>query len=387
MNVRIPQAKFLLERKNIMNRRTAWENIINHRQSDMVIKDLDGCPQSSLEWDCAKMLKEYMGIEGHESLAHNGVDERILQALNIDTRGVGYELQPASPLAKQVSETERIDPWGIRRKFTGLYWDIIESPLRGATVSDLEKYPFPKIDDIDPNEMDLIIKEAKYLYEQTDYIICAKHPVYGVFEMGCWMCGFDDFLLKMALDEEFVFRFFDIFYEYQKGITELYYKELGKYIHYTSSGDDFAMQLNTFMSVDMFDRMIKPYFKDRITLTKTFTDAKFLHHSCGTVHSLIPSLIDAGVDILNPIQPVTDLMSPKTLKNDFGGKIVFHGGLDTQQVLPFGTKETIEKEVDNLLSVMQPNGGYIFAAAHNLQGDVPPENIAAMFKAAEAFGK
>ena len=364
-----------------MNRRKAFEDIINHRQPDMVIKDLGGCPLSCMEDSCAENMKAYMKLEGYESLTGYGIDERILLRLDIDTRGVGYILEPKKSLKKNISDTEYIDDWGIRRKFTGMYWENVDAPLKGATISDLEKYTWPDPETIDTAEIEKIVKDAKYLYEQTDYIICASHPVFGVFELGCWMCGFDDFLYKMALDPEFIKFFFDKYSEYQKTVTEMYYKDLGRYIHYTSSGDDFATQQSAFMSVDMFDELIKPYLAKRIALTKNFTDAKFLHHSCGNVRNLIPSLIDAGVDILNPIQPTGDNMSPQALKDNFGERIIFHGGLDTQQLLPFGSKEAIEREVNDLLSVMTKNGGYIFAAAHNLQSDVPPENIVAMFAA------
>ena len=139
------------------------------------------------------------------------------------------------------------------------------------------------------------------------------------------------------------------------------------------------------MSKDMFSSLIKPYFKERIEFTKRFTDAAFLHHSCGCVHDIIDDLIDCKVEILNPIQPVNEKMNPELLKNEFGNRIVFHGGLDTQSVLPFGTEETIKNAVYDLLSVMSRNGGYIFAAAHNIQEDVPPENVIHMFLAAREY--
>lgn len=228
--------------------------------------------------------------------------------------------------------------------------------------------------------------EAKRLMEQTDYVICAEHPIYGVFELGCWMCGFDDFLLRLGIEPEFVMKFFDKIWEYQKRVIEIYYGALGKYIHYTSSGDDFATQSSLFMSVDMFREFVKPYLQKRIAYTKTFTDAAFLHHSCGSVFPLIPDLKDTGVDILNPIQPKASFMSPENLKSHYGNDIVFHGGIDTQEILPFGTKQSVEDTVENTINIMNQNGGYIFAAAHNIQEDVPPENVVYMFEAARKFG-
>ncbi|MCK5757626.1 MAG: methyltransferase, partial [Clostridiales bacterium] len=154
-----------------------------------------------------------------------------------------------------------------------------------------------------------------------------------------------------------------------------------------SSGDDFATQTSLFISPDMFRENIKPYFQERVKFTKELTDAAFLHHSCGNVHDIIDDLIDSGVDILNPIQPTNEMMNPERLKREFGDRIVFHGGLDTQDVLPFGTKDTVKAAVDNLISTMNKDGGYIFAAAHNIQPDVPPENVIHMFKAARKAGQ
>jgi len=229
------------------------------------------------------------------------------------------------------------------------------------------------------------MKKSKRLFEDTDYLICAEHPVFGIFELGCWMCGFDDFLMKMAVDKNFVQRFFEIILEYQKKVIDIYYGNLGNYIHYTSSGDDFAIQENLFISLHQFRNLIKPFLKERIEYAKRYTDAAYLHHSCGSVFSIIEDLIECGVDILNPIQPKAKNMHPGKLKDTFGGRIVFHGGFDTQEILPFETKEVIENSVKELIEIMNINGGYIFATAHNIQEDVPPENIAYMLDAARQF--
>ena len=167
-------------------------------------------------------------------------------------------------------------------------------------------------------------------------------------------------------------------------VSKLYYGKLGKYIHVTSSGDDFATQTSQMFSVPMFRELIAPYFKERIRYTKTLTDAKFLHHSCGNVSPLIPTLIECGVDMLNPIQPCAEEMQPCNLVKNYGNKITFHGGFDTQAYLPNLTPAEIEEKVGELFAQMKGNS-YIFAAAHNIQQDVPVENINALFEAAKKF--
>lgn len=374
-----------------MSRRSDFQKILNHEKPDRLILDLGGNPLSTMEGDSPEKLLDFLGYEpvtGDNPLfgKTRKVDERILEYLETDTRAVGTIMTPSDSLYEIINETEYIDEWGIKRKFTGMYWDIVEYPLAGSSSADLDDFRWPNPNSIDFGLLDEYKKQAVELYENTDYVICGEHPVYGIFEIGCWMCGFDDFLIKMAIDDDFIKKFSEKYLEYQRVVSEYYYKEIGPYIHYTSSGDDFATQASLFMSPDMFRDKIKPYFKERVRFTKELTDAAFLHHSCGNVHDLIEDLIDSGVDILNPIQPTNEMMDPARLKKEFGDRIVFHGGLDTQDVLPFGTEETVKKAVEELISVMNNDGGYIFAAAHNIQPDVPPENVVHMFKAARAAG-
>ena len=372
-------------------RREDFFKTVNHRQPQRLIVDFGGNPLSSMEGRSMSALLQHLGYDAPEETAVlpfgrvQRLDERLLRHFDIDTRSVGTILTPQRSLHRNISENTYVDEWGVKRVYTGMYWDIIEYPLRGATLKDLENYRWPDPTSIDHRAIDAYAKQAKTLWEETDYILCAEHPVYGIFELGCWMCGFDDFLLKMALDEDFVHRFFSIVLDYQKKVIEHYYGALGAYIHYTSSGDDFATQTSLFMSPDMFRRLIAPYFKERIRHTKAHTDALYLHHSCGSVFPIIGDLIDCGVDILNPIQPKAGDMQPQKLKAAYGDRIVFHGGIDTQEILPFGTKSGIEDAVKQTIEALHQDGGYIFAAAHNIQEDVPPENLVYMLEAARKY--
>lgn len=376
-----------------MSRRSDFQRILNHQEPERLIIDFGGCPQSTMDGNSMYTLMDYLGYDrpaNPERLRYGKtrrLDERILKRFDIDVRSVGEIFMPKNSQYRIVSPNEYIDEWGIRRVWTGLYWDQINYPLKGATIEELDKFQWPDPTSIDMDLVEEYARQAKHLYEDTDYIVCAEHPVYGVFELGCWMCGFDDFLLKMGIEPEFCMKFFEKIWEYQKKVIEIYYTALGKYIHYTTSGDDFATQSSLFVSVEMWAEMIKPFFKKRIEYTKQFTDAAFLHHSCGSVFPLIGELIDSGVDILNPIQPKAAFMNPENLKSNWGDKIVFHGGLDTQEVLPFGTKETVEKTVKETIDIMNRNGGYIFAAAHNIQEDVPPQNLVYMLDTARNYRK
>lgn len=372
-----------------MGRRENFQKTLRHETPERLILDLGGNPLSSMDGLSQFALLDCLGYSYSQSERRDTdygtirrLDERIPQYLDIDTRSVGTILKPKKSLYRKLSDVDYIDEWGIQRHFSGLYWGIVKPPLANAAIEDLDRYPWPDPETIDVNELAGYREDARRLYEETDYVVCGEHPVYGIFELGCWMCGFENFLARTLEEPEFVERFFEIILSYQKKVIEAYYGAIGPYIHYTSSGDDFATQSAPFVSSNSFRTLIKPYFQERIAFTKKFTEAAFLHHSCGNVCSLIPDLTDAGVEILNPIQPVSEEMAPAHLKKSYGDRICFHGGLDTQTVLPTGNAETIEAAVKDLVQAMAPGGGYIFAAAHNIQEDVPPESVILAFQAA-----
>ncbi len=366
--------------------RERFEATMKHQLVDRVPFDLAGTSLTSIESDeTVHKLCDILGFTHKSDDWYQKFDERILRYFDIDIRRVGDILSPHSDVAGVLSPTEQIDCWGIHRVYTGLYWDIKNPPLKNASVDDLEHYPWPDPERIDPILIDQFRQQARYLYEETGAVVCGEHPVFGVFELGCWMCGFDDFLLKMAMDPDFVRRFFDIVLDYQKRVIEIYYGAVGEYLHFTTSGDDFGTQTGSFISPRMFEKLIKPYYQERIEFTKQFTSGYFFHHTCGSVYALIPHLMEAGVDILNPIQPGAKDMEPDKLKKTFGDRLVFYGGIDTQYLLPYGSTADVEAEVVRVLDAMAGNGGYVLAPAHNIQPDVPAENIVAVYEAARRY--
>ena len=369
-----------------MTYRERFSVIMHHKEADRVPFDLCGTSLTGIDHpDTVNKLRQILGISDKYDGWYQKFDERILKYLDIDIRRVGDILEPENSMTRMLSATESIDCWGVKRVFTGLYWDIKDPPLKGATIEDLDKYPWPNPDMINIKQIENYRDQAKKLYLETNYVVCAEHPVYGILELGCWMCGFDEFLLKMALEPEFVIKFFDIVLKYQKKVIELYYGAIGEYIHFTTSGDDFGTQNGPFISPSMFNELIVPYYKERISYTKKFTNGYYFHHTCGSVFSLIPYIIEAGVDILNPIQPGAKNMKPDKLKKTYGDSITFWGGIDTQHILPHGSVEDVKHEVWSVLGEMSKSGGYVLAPAHNIQLDVPAENIIALFNAGKEY--
>ncbi len=366
--------------------RERFGRILHFQPADRVPLDLDGTSLTSIAPGVLQGLKNLLGVDGPGESIYQPIDERVLDALHIDFRRIGRLIGSGDRLIDG-NPNRTIDMWGIERAWTGQYWDIVKSPLKGATTSDLDRYPWPDPSNwIKLDELASFKQEARHLWETSETVVVAEHPVYGVFELACWMCGFDDFLWRLAGDETFVHRLFTILLDLQKQFIEPYYRAVGAYVHLTTSGDDFGTQTGPFLSPRAFRTFIRPYFQERILFTRQYTQAAFWHHSCGSIYELIPDLIESGVVILNPIQPGAKFMEPERLKKDFGAKLCFHGGFDTQGVLPFGSKDEIVNEVQRVMRAMKPGGGYIFSAAHNIQEDVPPENVLTMYQAAYELG-
>ena len=372
------------------NYRERFARTLAHQPVDRCPIDLGGTPQSTVEIGrTVDELAAYLGLAGARPADYEKFDRRILEHFDVDVRRVGDLIEYDTGRQRIISTTEIIDCYGIRRRFSGLYWEIVDGPLHGATIDDIAAYQFPTPAQAAHGTFEQLAEQARFLYEQTPYVVVGEHPVFGVLELACWLCGYDHIMMLLALDPEFIHLLFGKILAFQKEIIREYYGRLGRYLHLTTSGDDFGTQKGPFMSPAMWREFVKPYMRERIAYTAQFTDAAYMHHTCGAVFDLIPDLIDIGVRALNPIQPAAAGMDPARLKAAYGGQIVFHGGLDTQEVLPSNDPAVIDAAVRRLLDVMQPrqDGGFIFAPAHNLQPDVSPAAIARMYESAQnCFG-
>lgn len=367
-----------------MTHRERFYEAVTHGKPDRAVYDLTGSPQTNVDYEVTKQaLAAELGITGPKQGNYN-LDERILKALDIDTRRIGGMPTPATAHCRTENGIS-YDCWGIGYREVNGHMEICHNPLADCTIDEMMAFEFPDSEKIDPNLIAQWARQAKELHEKTDYAVVAEHPVLGVFELGCWMFGFDDYLYRLAGEPELVHAFSERVLKYQKRMIEIYYGALGKYIDCTTSGDDFGTQTGPFMSNAMFDEFIHPYLKERVAFTKQFTDGFYQHHTCGSVHAFIPALIDCGIDILNPIQPGVYMMECERLKADFGDKMTFWGGIDTQYLLPRGSEADVKAAVRHILSVMGDNGGYVLSPAHTIQNDVPARNVIAIYRGADEY--
>lgn len=367
-----------------MTHRERFLAAVRHEPVDRAVFDLCGSPQTNI--DSVETKDALVHILGFSNPKHEPfpLDERVLESLDIDTRLVGGMPTPKTKHSR-VEGDVTYDDYGIGYKFINGHYEMCFHPLQDCTIDEMMAYEMPDPEKLDMGLIERWARQAEWLYKNTDYAVIAAHPVLGVFEIGCWMFGFEDYLYRCLAEPEIVHAFSQRVLEYQKKVSQVYYGALGKYIQATTSGDDFGTQTGPFMSTPLFNELIKPYFKERVQFTKSLTDGVFVHHTCGSVYNFIPDLIDCGVDVLNPIQPGVYMMEHERLKADFGDRMAFWGGIDTQQLLPHGTVEKIKEETARILSVMDQNGGYILSPAHAIQPDVPVENLLAVYRGAKEY--
>ena len=359
-----------------MNSRERFALVMSHTTPDRTPIDIGGTSLTGMRPQCQENLRQLLGFSRVPEALHHGIDEKILEWAGTDFRSVGAIVDLPGPHTRRISDQAYIDCWGIRRDFNHGEWQITHSPLAGASLDDLKSYPWPA-GRVDEKQLGGWENQAKSLCQHSPYVVVGEHPVYGILELGCWMCGYNEFLLKLAADIDFVNYFFDKILEIQLAVIDQYYAVLGPYISLTTSGDDFGSQNGPLLSPAMFAQLVAPYFTERIKRTKEIAQCYYWHHTCGSVVRLLDQIIDCGVDILNPIQTSAAGMDPGFLKARYGQQLVFWGAVDIQQFLPQATRPEIETHITELLDVLGKDGGYVMAPSHEIQEDVSAENIAA----------
>jgi len=338
-------------------------------------------------------LYEYLGLKDTQPIQISDVfnlvgnlDERVVHRLHSDMLYV----TPNPPRA--VIEPNGTKTWpffcGMRIKKVGYYDEPFEWPMRYTmTKKDIDEYPWP-----DPalNIMEGVVERARYLHEETDYFVVGD-SFSALFPFGgyAYLSGMDKWLTDMKIRPKFYHQLAEKFLEVGLAFNDQFYGGIGKYLDGAVIYDDLGSQQGGLMSHDDYVEFYKPYTAEIIKNIRKHIrpEAKIILHSCGSVYYVIPDLIEIGVNILNPVQPLARNMEPWRLKREFGGKIAFLGGFDIQRLLPLGSIEEVREGVRKLIQEYAPGGGYIFATSHNIEPDSSPENIVTMFDAAHEYGK
>ena len=247
-------------------------------------------------------------------------------------------------------------------------------------------------------DLDYYTAGAKQVYDNTDYGIYMTLPgmAFGDIALvpATWLkdpkgiCNVEEWYVSTAMRPEYVRKVFEKQCEIALKNIELMADAVGDMAQVVFvSGTDFGTQRGLFCSPAAYRDLYKPFQKAVNDKIHELTNWKVFIHTCGAIYDLIPDLIEAGFVVLNPVQTSADGMDAKQLKKDFGKDIVFWGGgVDTQKILPFGTPDEVYREVTEKIEIFNDGGGFVFNSIHNVQSNVPVENILAMFKALKDSG-
>jgi len=259
----------------------------------------------------------------------------------------------------------------------------IEAAMKVSMWHTVASPPGPRVDG--PEGLRYLSASAKSLRQSTDRAIIG---LFGgnLLESGQMLYRNDKFLMMLALDPPAVHDFLDRLTEIHLKNLERFLGAVGDFIDIVLFGDDLGMQSGPQLSPEMYREFFKPRHQLMWAKAKELANVKVMLHCCGGVRELLPDLIEAGLDTINPVQTTARGMEPAQLKKDFGKEIVFWGGgCDTQQVLPNGNPDEVYDHVKEQLEIMSPDGGFVFQQIHNILPGVPPENILAMFSAVKDF--
>lgn len=367
-----------------MNARERVIAAINHRQTDRVPFD---CRFGHIAYE---KLRTYIGSYSSGELRPSGPDLTVspspafLQELNVDLIYVGpspgEHSMPFDPEADLY-----VDEWGLTWKriesVNATYFEVVNPPLKDADLYELENYPWP--DPYEPSRTQHLEEKCRKLYTETELAIVGRFSS-SVFEQAFLLRGFEQFLIDLVVNPDFANALLQQTTRIAVGFLEVCMHAAGKYIQILRlAGDDMGHQSGTLLSPQTFRQMIKPHFKRvyqtaRRLINEINPEIKLMAHTDGDVYSLIPDYIDMGLDILNPVQPRVSNMDHSRLKREFGEHLSFHGGIDIQYLMPFGSPDEVRQEAAHTIKVLGEGGGYILGPTHYLQADVPPENILAL---------
>lgn len=373
------------------------EAALNHQEADRVPLDIN------ITLNAYLALKEYLGLtEEKDPAADRFFEVRpshdLLEALGVDITYVKLRGSSSWEQPPPLPDGSVLDPWGVGRKLIELpdgsfLNEISYCPLADQDPADiqLEDYPWP--DPHNPGFTQGLEEEAKNLYQDTDLAILGR---FGgpIMEIGTYLRGFENWLMDLVLYPDFSRELLERITDIQIALDQAGIKAAGKYLSiFKLSGEDLGTQTSTLFSYQIWEEIIYPALSRRWKAARKALDengashVKMMLHSDGAFRPFIQDIINAGVDVLDPIQGYCPGMELEGLKRDFGEDLVFHGGVDTQYYLPRGSVQEVKDETKRCIDVLGQGGGLILAPSHFIQPDVPPENAAAMYKTAREYGK
>ncbi len=371
-----------------------------HKEPDRVPFDLGGTVVTGINVKAYQALRDYLGLPRIQPVICDivqqlaRVDDDVIERLVIDVRNLSPGLSPDFRLETRDTDDGRYTYFydefqvGWRRpRVGGLYYDMFHHPL-GGDISELDVQRFPLPDAVDPARFVGLEKAARVILAKDKKSLVMGNISAGVFELYLWTRGYRDgyagLVANPALAQKLLRRYTDL----QLAYWEKVFSILGDCIDVAYLADDFAGQNEMLISPASYQKYLKPLHREIFNYIHSHSRAKVFFHSCGAIRQVIPDLIDIGLDILNPVQVSAAGMDSAELKREYGRDLTFWGGgFDNQHAFSTGnSRDEVRDDVKRRLHDLMPGGGFVFAPIHNIQANVPPENIIAMWEALQEYG-
>ena len=276
-----------------------------------------------------------------------------------------------------------------RRAPESLYYEVCWTPLANAkTTADIDRFTW--LDPWTEREEDYVRKRVQEVCRATDKALFAglSNLLGSFFEISLVLFGFDNFMMKLASERDLVEYWLDAKLAHDLPILDRFLAVAGPFIEAIQMNDDFGSQSALQISPRLYREIFKPRQRRWIEFVKARTRAKVFIHCDGAIGEILPDFIEIGIDALNPLQTSAKGMDPAQIKRRFGRDLAFWGGgVETQTTLPFGSVQDIRRQVRERVELLGPGGGYVFAAIHNIQADIPPQKILAVYETVRQCGK
>ncbi len=378
-----------------MNSRERISAAFSRRAADRIPIDLGGTMVTSITKAAYIPLRKHLGLPDEPVAVSDLIQqlpylsEDLLDRMGSDVRAVllPQEMMPPPELIDEGEFWGWSDPWGAKLRMpkqNGLYFDWVGHPLADLTDETLDRYRWPEFEPA--QNLAAMRERAITLRLTTEYALAGTVNIAGgIFEQACRLVGMEQFMMAMLTDRAIADRLLEQLTEYYIEAVTRQLDAFGEFLDVVQYGDDLASQQSWLINPETYVAMVKPRQRRLFDAIKSRTSAKLMFHSCGAVFDVIPHLIDLGVDAVNPVQVSARGMDTARLKATYGKDIVFWGGgVDSQGVLPFGSEDDVRAEVIRRIEDLGPGGGFVWASVHNIQAQVPLENIVAAFDTARS---
>ncbi len=388
-----------------MNSRERMLTTLRHREPDKVPFDMAGTNVTGIHVRAYRNLRACLGLPEMPPNFSDVVqqivipDEDIFERLEIDTRGLFPRTGSNWNITnEEVGDRLRyVDDWGLVLEFPqdgGHWYSLVKSPIDDpeTTVEAVENHTWPKSDL--PERLEGLRDQA-IRFRSEGKVVILKGFCAGLVEMGERVRGMENFLCDILLAPKVAEAVMEKVLELKIRFWEMALDALGDVIDIVHEADDFGTQESQLISPEKYRELVKPreaelfeFLRRKLEETKTPGEGRYIFfHSCGNIRPFLPDFDELGIDILNPVHTTVPEMEPNALKRDFGARFTFWGGgVDTQGILPSGTPQQVRENVRRNVEALAPGGGYVFNTIHNIQGEVPPENIMAMWEALQEYG-